>query len=187
MTDNLDELKRKWQEISARVDKLEETNQLITQRLANSNVATMQENLGNRIRHNGNIGFMLPLLAPSLVLVLDFPIWYAVIYAVVGIILGIKSRLLSKYILKGNLTSMPVAQAIEKAVKIKYKQQQGLIAGYVIFIILVIIGFFALPSKDMSVLIGACVGMVIGLAISIPRVATNMRMARMLIESLNDD
>lgn len=47
MTDNLDELKQKWQELSARVDVLEDINHKLTQRLACGKVTNLQQQLAD--------------------------------------------------------------------------------------------------------------------------------------------
>ena len=53
MTDNLDELKQKWQELSARVDVLEDINHKLTQRLACGKVTNLQQQLAGRIQRWG--------------------------------------------------------------------------------------------------------------------------------------
>lgn len=186
MTDNLDELKQKWQQMSARVEQLEETNLRLTERLAHSKVTTLQEKLAARIRRWGYIGFLLPFLAPVLSLDLGLPWWYSCLYGFYGLLAAANSFWLSHYIMEERLTDLPVSKAIERASRIKMRQQRCLIVGYISVVVLLGVGAFLLPESDMyeGVLVGGAVGAVVGFSIGTPRAVANIRMAKKMIESL---
>ena len=135
MTDNLDELKKQWQSLSTRVDNLAETNRRLSERLAKSNVTSLQESLASRIRRWAGIELVMPLLAPML-------------YSTIGL-------------------PWPICVA------------------YALFITSF---FYALPDKDNTwVMDGFAAGLVIGLAIGIPRAVANHRIARKLVDSLKEN
>jgi len=189
MTDNLDELKRKWQEMSARVDQLEETNLRLTECLAHSKVSSMQEQLADSVRRWGYVGFVLPIIAPTLTIVLHLPLWYALLYAVFGLVSAFNSFMFAKYIMAESLAEQPVAQAVKRAIKIRIRQHRRLISCFACAAILITIGAFLLPPGYMrtEVLIGGIVGLIIGLSIRIPRVMNDIRLAKNMVESLKED
>lgn len=186
MTDNLDELKQKWQELSARVDVLEDINHKLTQRLACGKVTNLQQQLAGRIQRWGYIGFLLPLLAPGLVYMLNLPVWYALLYAAFGLIAAVNSFMFTRYIRSQSLVEMPVADAIKRAVYIKTRQQRTYIAGFLFLLVFFVIGIIVFPSNQqtLEIFIGALVGLIAGLLIGIPRMITNIRIARRMVDSL---
>lgn len=186
MTDNLDELKQKWQELSARADVLEDINHKLTQRLACGKITNLQQQLAGRIQRWGYIGFLLPVLAPALVFKLDLPVWYALLYAAFGLVAAVNSFMFTRYIRSQSLVEMPVADAIKRAVYIKTRQQRTYIAGFLFLLVFFVIGIIVFPSNQqtLEIFIGALVGLVAGLLIGIPRMITNIRIARRMVDSL---
>lgn len=185
MTDNLDELKKQWQELSQRTQNLEEANRRLSERMARSKVCSTQERLADTIWRWSLTGFVLPVLAPLLHEAADLPWWYCGLYALFGVIFAAIWWNFANYIRAERLTDMPVAAAIERALIIKLRQQKIRTVAWICGIIIIGIGGFLIPVEDrMPTLIGGAIGLIVGLAISLPRIIANERMARSMVDDL---
>ncbi|WP_300911737.1 hypothetical protein [Muribaculum intestinale] len=185
MTDNLDELKKQWQELSQLTRNLEETNRRLSERMARSKVSSTQERLADTIWRWSFIGLVLPVLAPLLHETADLPWWYCALYALFGVVFAAIWWNFANFIRSERLTDMPVAAAIERALIIKLRQQKIRATAWICGIILIGTGGFLIPAGDrMPALIGGGIGLAAGLAIALPRVLANERMARSMVEDL---
>ena len=92
----------------------------------------------------------------------------------------------TRYIRSQSLVEMPVAEAIKRAVYIKTRQQRTYIAGFLFLLVFFVTGIIVFPSNQqtLEIFIGALVGLVAGLLIGIPRMITNIRIARRMVDSL---
>lgn len=188
MTDNLDELKKQWQSLSTRVDNLAETNRRLSERLAKSNVTSLQESLASRIRRCAGIGLVMPLLAPMLYSTIGLPWPICVAYALFGLMMAWLSFRFARFINSERLIDLPVSDAIMRASEIKSRQEHIRLLGMVCAALLIASVFYALPDKDNTwVMAGFAAGLVIGLAIGIPRAVANHRIARKLVDSLKEN
>lgn len=183
--DNLDLLKQQWKQLAARTDKLEDANRRLSERLAKSNVTSLQEMLATRIDQWGRVGYALPLLAPALYYIINIPWWYCLLYALFGIAMALTSVWFAGYVREKRLTILPVAEAVKRAVSIKLIQTRMRMCSFVAGMALLVLGGFLLPDVEReSVVLGGIIGLVVGLAISIPRCIANARMARRMVEEL---
>lgn len=188
MTDNLDELKRQWQRLSTRTDNLEEANRRLSERLAKSNVTSLQESLAGRIRRCAGVGFVLPLLAPALHSAMGLPWWICVAYALFGLIMAFLSFRFVKFIRAERLIDLPVSDAIIRASIIKARQEHIRTIGLVTAFILIGSIFYMMPDRDDTWLIAGFIsGIVLGLTFGLPRAITNHRIAKKLVESLKEN
>ena len=184
--DNLDLLKQQWKQLAARTDKLEDANRRLSERLAKSKVTSLQEMLATRIDQWGRVGYVLPLLAPALYYIIHIPWWYCLLYALFGIAMALTSVWFAGYVREKRLTILPVAEAVERAVSIKLIQTRMRMCSFVAGMALLVLGGFLLPEVEEreSVVLGGITGLIVGLAISIPRCIANARMARRMVEEL---
>lgn len=185
MTDNLDELKRQWQQLSQRTQNLEETNRRLSEQMARSKVTSTQERLADTIWRWSFVGLALPVLAPMLHEAAGLPWWFCAIYAVFGLVFSYAWWNFANFIRAKRLTDMPVKDAIERALTIKLKQQKIRLVALACVVILLACGGLILPDgSGEPALIGGGCGLIIGLAIAVPRIIANERMARSMIEDL---
>lgn len=187
MTDNLDELKRQWQKISVSTDSLKETDMRLSDRLKASRIGSNQERLASRISRCSIPGLILPVLAPILHYELALPWWYCILYAAYGIVMTAVGLLFARYIRAVNLALLPVAESVERAIRIRSIQNYIQLAGFMLCFAILFVGAWVLPDYlRVEVLYGASAGMVIGLAIAIPRLVSNIRLSRQLLDSIRE-
>ena len=185
--DDLDIIKQQWQRLAARTEALEQANQQMARQLASNKISSLQDRLANRISRLGWLGFVLPILAPLLYYLLNLPWWIAIAYAVFGIIMAALSLWIAEYIRAEDLASMPVAQALKRAVNIKKYQNRSRIFGIAccaVIIAGIVLMAPAGPERE-AILIGGSIGFVIGLAFGIHRCIINARLTRDLIKSFS--
>ncbi|MGN0210354.1 MAG: hypothetical protein ACI391_04490, partial [Muribaculaceae bacterium] len=65
-TPDLDLIKQQWQQLSVKVDNLEQANQRLSDQLARNNAKSYQQRLAGRVKSVSWAGLMLPVLAPML-------------------------------------------------------------------------------------------------------------------------
>ena len=184
--DDLDTLKKQWQQLAARTQNLEEANLRLARQLARTKTTSLQERLANRITRMGWFGLILPVLAPLLYFELDLPWWLAIFYGLFGLVMSILSFVLGEYIRAERLTELPVAEAIARATKIKLRQRQVRIVGIILGAVLIFLMAFMLPDSPerVPIIVGGSVGLAIGLAIGVHRSLVNARLAREIIRSV---
>lgn len=182
---NLEELKRSWQEMSVRIDKLEEDNRRLTTELAAGKASSAQQRLKKSVRISGCAGIILPVLAPFLVLSLNFPVWVAVIYAFFGIVMSVLDFAFAHYIGKYNYLAMPIVDSLQHAIQIQrylnYLQSFGIIVGMSVILIM---GFFVFRDTEYDIWIGMLVGFIVGIVFGIKKFITIRRDTRMIRDEL---
>lgn len=173
--------------MSTRIDNLEEANRKLSDRLAKSNVTSLQESLASRIRRWAGIGLIMPLLAPMLYSTVGLPWPICVAYALYGLIMAWLSFRFAQFINSERLIDLPVSDAIMRASKIKSRQEHIRLLGLVCALLILGAFYWTLPDKDNTwVMTGFATGLVTGLAIGIPRAIANHRIAKKLVESLKE-
>ncbi|MDO4319289.1 MAG: hypothetical protein Q4C34_01820 [Bacteroidales bacterium] len=186
MIDNIDDLKQQWRKMNVHADDLDRVNRKIGDRLSSGRVSSLQDRLARRIRRVRWIGLFVVLYSPVIYYTLPLSLTACIVYALFGALMTVLHQLLADYISEQPLVELPVADAIRRAVKIKVYQQQmravGICFGAVV-VMSIIMGL--IDAKEEEMLLGAVVGLAIGLCIGIPRCLRNARLARRLVESLS--
>lgn len=182
---DLDEFKEKWKTVNLRLDKLEENNERLAARLATSRATTAQQKLARTYFLTGIVAFLLPVMSPSLVSVLDLPVWVAVVYAVFGVVMGIANICISKYISRCDYLSMPVVEALRHAVKIQQIQRTGRLAAIIVSVLIIsLLGFHLLSHEDPYITVSFVIGLVTGLALGIVKCLKMLRLAKQIQQEL---
>lgn len=188
MDDELDKLRQQWRQLAVRQSDLEEANRRLSERLRNNRTESMQQSLARRSKAYIWIGLLLPALAPLLYYELHLPVWLCICYAEFGIVMMAFNLRFTIYIRSVQLTSLPVIEAIVRANKIRMTQSRIRMAGIVLGFLLIAAIAYMLPKDDnLPVLLGGALGLIVGLAVSIPRAIANSRLARNLVKSLSDE
>ena len=187
-TPDLDLIKQQWQQLSVKVDNLEQANQRLSDQLARNNAKSYQQRLAGRVKGISWAGLMLPVLAPMLYLSLNMPVWICFVYAIFGVVMCILNRRLSNFILSKNLLEIQATEALQHATAVRLYQKNVRILGSLLAILLLFGMYYVLPPSEHRsyILMGGVVGLVLGLAIAIPRCITNARLARRMAQSLSD-
>ncbi len=187
MTDNLDQLKEQWRRLSVGGQRLDDANRRITDELTRRRVSTTQQRLAKRLRKYVILGLVLPVLAPTLYYVLECPLWFAILYGLFGILMMVANAFLVNYIREADLISMPVADAVRRAVNIRLWQTRIRIMGIACgAALLASLFFFIADRNEPGLIFAGIIGLAVGLSVSIPRCLKNMRLARRLEESLSE-
>ncbi len=185
--DKLEELKIQWQQMEVRVNELSEANKRLSEQLAKDKTVSLQTRLAKRIRQHALAGLALPILAPSLYYILMMPLWICLVYAFFGILVMTINLDFASSIKNECLVELPVASAIRRAVQIKMGMERRVLLGIMLAIPLLITLAYALPEADReTILLGGAVGTIIGGAIGLRNFLTNHRLAKRLIESVQD-
>ncbi len=182
--DNLDNFKKLWQEQQARLNELEETNRELCRRLESSKTSTYQSRLVSSVRRQAFTGLLLPIIAPTICTVLNMPTWYGLLYALFGCIAAIAQFLFGNYIKAKDLVSLPVAEAVQRAIHIK---KTSLCIETVIIILataLLVIGAYIIVDHSPHIIIGASIGLVGGLTVGIYRRMKLCRIIKNMIDSI---
>lgn len=187
-TSDLDFIKQQWQQLSVKVDNLEQANQRLSDQLARTNAKSFQERLAGRVKRISWAGLLLPVLAPMLYFSLQMPVWICVVYAIYGIFMCILNRRLSAFILSKNLLEISATEALQHATAVRLYQKNLRILSAILAILLLFGMYYMLPVTEHHtfILMGGLVGLVLGLAFAIPRCITNARLARRMAQSLSD-
>ena len=115
-------------------------------------------------------------------------VWICFVYAIFGVVMCILNRRLSNFILSKNLLEIPATEALQHATAVRLYQKNVRILGSLLAILLLFGMYYVLPPSEHRsyILMGGVVGLVLGLAIAIPRCITNARLARSMAQSLSD-
>ena len=185
---DLDLIKQQWQQLSVKVDNLEQANRRLSDQLARTNAKSFQERLAGRVKRISWAGLLLPVLAPMLYYSLQMPVWICFVYAIFGIFMCILNRRLSTFILSKNLMEISATEALQHATAVRLYQKNVRILSAILAILLLFGMYYVLPPSEHQsyILMGGLVGLIIGLAFAIPRCITNARLARQMAQSLTD-
>lgn len=187
-TPDLDLIKQQWQQLSVKVDNLEQANQRLSDQLARNNAKSYQQRLAGRVKSVSWAGLMLPVLAPMLYFSLQMPVWICFVYAIYGIGMCILNRRLSAFILSKNLLEISATEALQHATAVRLYQKNVRILSAILAILLLFGMYYVLPPSEHQfyILIGGGVGILLGLAFAIPRCITNARLASRMAQSISD-
>lgn len=175
------------------MDRLEIENKLLARKLADSELKSSAEKLADKYRRNVWMGFMLPVIAPSVVIFLKFSLLTAILYAVFGVIMSMLNLMLYRYAKRGLDFTLPVVDTLRNALQLKRMNRLVLLSGIVMGFSL--IGLFAVDLIDLSqgdasynamgVLAGMAAGFVVGLPIGIRKTRAQTRLIRQIIDDLS--
>ena len=186
MTDNLDELKRQWQSLPSHDDELERTNRELGERLLRGKVSGTQQQLARRVERRSLVGLLLVVFAPIIYWELHMPLWYALCYGAFGVAMGAAQQCLARYIKGGRLAEMPVVEALERALRIGIWQKRLRMTGILAGAVLLFLFFYILTDQSRELLVGAILGLVVGLAIAVPMARKDISLARKLVDDLRE-
>lgn len=188
MPDSLEQLKQQWQELNLRVNHLDEANRELTDRLSRGHVTSTQQRLAHATRRWGLFAFTLIPMAFVVYHTMLMPLWLSIVYAAFGLVMGCLVLWLAAYINRERLVDLPVTQAYDRARLIHKLQWQCRGVGIVLGGILVILMLYYLnQDSDSSMLISACVGLVLGAIIGIAKARNHNRMSNRLIKDTRPD
>lgn len=187
-TPDLDLIKQQWQQLSVKVDNLEQANQRLSDQLALNKAKSYQQRLASRVKSISWAGLLLPVLAPMLYFSLNMPVWICFVYAIYGIGMCNLNRRLSAFILSKNMLEISATEALQHATAVRLYQKNVRILSVFLAVMLLFGMYYVLPPSEHRsyILIGGGVGLVLGLAFAIPRCITNARLARRMAQSLSE-
>lgn len=187
MTDNLEDIKSKWQSIKVDNESLRRANERLSDELRRRPVESLQDRLAGRIFRNCILAIVLPLLAPVLYFTLKMPMWLTIFYAAFGLMMCGLQTFLYEYIKREQLTLMAVVDAIERAVHFKLYQLRIRLVGMIVGMTLVTgIFVYLVDADDLVALYGAIVGLVVGLAVGCYKFYTDLAISKKIIKSLEE-
>lgn len=186
---DLDDLKDKWQKLEVRADRLEEDNRRLAAELARGRVQSVKTKLVRHYRIAFCQCFMLPLFAPTLIVVLDFAPWVAWVYGIFGIVMAVLNGLFARSIEKTDIISLPVAEALKEAVRMRTRHRRLRTAGIIMCIVVISSMFGQVIGVDDGSFFydGMVSGMIIGLVIGIPLGLVKEFRARRLIRRMREE
>lgn len=190
---DINDLRQSWQQIGARLERLEIENKLLARKLADSELKSSAEKLVDKYRRNVWLGLVLPLIAPSVVIVLRFSMLTGILYGAFGLIMSILNIVLYRYARQGLDFSRPVVDTLRIALQLKKMNRLVLFSGIVLGSSL--IGLFIVDLIDVSqidasynvmgVSLGMAVGFAVGLPIGIRKARTQNHLIRQIIDDLS--
>lgn len=184
---DIEQLKDIWNRTKVDNDRLRQANRQLSEQLATAKAGSLQDAFARRVRNYSIIALLLPLIAPMLYYVLSMPLWVSVVYSLFGVICFAINFWLFRYIKAYRLASMPVLQAVTRATKIRYYQIRTRIACIVLGLpVIVILLALLYDSGDAAIIISAFVGLVIGLAIGITKLMTDLSYTRRMLAALSE-
>ena len=180
---DFDLLKNKWQSVSLSSEHLDATNRRMAHELCVRRASSIQHKLARSYRRFSAFGFVLPLLAP-LLLLLKLPVWLIVVYGAFGILMGAIYCSFARYIDRDDYFMLPIVDAVEHVIKIRMRQRDILIFGTVFGIAIIIPLFISFYHFDPSTLWGGIAGGIIGGWIGLKKELKFFRMSRRLLAEL---
>lgn len=182
----LEELKVQWNQLSVRVDRLEEENRRLASELATGRATSAQQRLASHYTKHALIGLLLPLLAPMLVFVLDMPLWVAVLYGLLGLLCMAADLIFARYIRRSNFAILPVVNSLENMLKAKKYQRRMQIVFIIIGGIFLGGAFFPALEDEPSVMIGALIGLIIGICCGLTLYFKKVRLINEILKELKE-
>lgn len=182
----LEELKVQWNQLSVRVDRLEEENRRLASELATGRATSAQQRLASHYTKHALIGLLLPLLAPMLVFVLDMPMWVAVLYGLLGLLCMAADLIFARYIRRSNFAILPVVNSLENMLKAKKYQRRMQIVFIIIGGFFMGGAFFPALEDEPSVMIGALIGLIIGICCGLTLYFKKVRLINEILKELKE-
>jgi Na+/melibiose symporter-like transporter len=182
---DLEQLKAQWKSVDFATDNMDETNRELTRQIAVNHASSVRQRLAKIHKHTAIVGFMLPVLAPLLYLVFNMPMWISLLYAVFGLLMSGLNLAFVRYVLGCDYTSLPIVEACAHAVKVDAWRRWLLVIGWVGMIVVIVPLLTVIYQAEGSdVFVGGIVGLVIGLAIALPRCYRSYKLTKELNEIL---
>ncbi|MDE6331600.1 MAG: hypothetical protein K2L80_03265 [Muribaculaceae bacterium] len=184
---NPDDIRQNWQMLNRKVDALDERTRSLAIELRTTKSQTLQQRLSRRYRTQSFIGMLLPVLSPTVVWV-GLPVWVAVLYGIVGVVMAAIHMWFARFISRSDYKSMPVVDAMAHAAKILRMQIRIKKTGYLLGCIIVIPLLYEIWNLgQIDLFISAVTGGVIGGIFGLYKQRVNNRIARQLVETLEND
>lgn len=184
---NLDEIRREWQALSADVNKLAEANKMLVAKLAAEKATSKQQILRRQYTIFAVISFLvLPVLAfVALYGYLDAPLWLCLLYAAGGIVFGALDVWFVSMIGSVDYIDLPTSEAVAHASRMILWQARlravGIAAATVIILPLL---WFMYRIDQPGVLVGGIAGLVIGGVLGTLKYRSLRRTARRMLADL---
>jgi cation transport ATPase len=183
---DLEQFKSQWQSVNIKVDRLSEANRELTQKLASQHAVSLKQKLAKKYNRIAIVGLCLPLLSFVLYYELNMPVWLCIVYAIFGLVAAYMNYNLAKFILHTDYISMPIAEAIKHAVKIRRRQRKTMM--FLLFLALLVLwALFAQVYTIAPELMIACyIGLGIGVIIDIILSTKSFRLSKKILSELED-
>lgn len=188
---DFEELKTNWNKACINNEMLKADNLRLARELATGRAQTARYKLASYYFRSSFCAILLPALSPSLVLILDMPVWLALAYAIFGCIMGAVNIRFSKYIKHCDYTSVSTVEALSIAIKIARYQRYIRSFGIFVSVILVVSMFYiAIDRCEYNMITGFIFGLVFGLimaAVKYIRMSSLVRQMKEELQSLLED
>ena len=185
---SLESLRRQWQQVTIKAEKLEATNAELTRRLKAERAGSVRDRLARRFRAQTILSAALPLLAALIYFENMVSAPFAIIYGVFGLIMCVSGIWFTRYVKHSDFIACPTVEALHRAYDISRWRQRFRIMGWLMALIVVVWLFIEMAkSGNDSAMIGACVGLAIGLPIGIYKEIVTARLTRRMLKELEDD
>lgn len=184
---NPEDIRHNWQILNQKIDMLDERTIALAQELTFTKAKTLQQRLCSRYRNQSLFGLLLPVLSPIIVWV-GLPVWVAILYGFIGVCLAIIHLWFARFVDRTDFTAMPIVEAMAYAAKVLKMQMKIKRTGYLLGAIIaapLLYEIWSLGQADLF--ISAVVGGVIGGFIGLHKQRVNNRIARQLVETLEND
>lgn len=183
---DIEELKQQWNQLSVRVDRLEQENRRLAAELATGRAVSAQQKLVRRFMLHGFCGLILPLLAPLLVLVLNMPLWVAVLYALLGLVCMLIDFYLADSVRKRNIAKDSVVENLQFIISLKKKQRQIQLVLIGVCLLFLAFAFYPFIKEEPSIVIGAFIGAIIGATLGFLEYRRKIKLINEIIAELRE-
>ena len=185
---SFESLRRQWQQVTIKANKLEATNAELTRRLKAERADSVRDRLARRFRTQAMLSGVLPLLAALIYIEDMVSAPFAIIYGVFGVIMCVSGIWFTRYVKNSDFISCPTIEALRRAYKISRWRQRFRIMGWLMALIVVAWLFIEMVKYgNDSAIVGACVGLAIGLPIGIYKEIVTARLTRRMVRELEED
>lgn len=183
---DLEQFKAQWQSANIKVDRLNEANRELTQKLASQRAISLKQKLAKKYKRIAIVGLFLPILSIVLYYELSMPIWLCAIYAIFGLVAAYINYDFARFILRTDYISMPIAEAVKHAIKIRVRQRNTMLL--LSFMALCVLwALFSQVYKIEPELIIACyIGLAIGVIIDIIISTKSFRLSKKILSELEE-
>lgn len=182
---NLQQLKTVWQQTQVRPELISEDAERMARLAAAGRAQTATQKLAKYSRKSFYISCTLPLLAPSLVVILGLPLWVAIAYGAFGIVMAIVNYLHSQYLKSIDIASLPLVPALVIAQTIRRRtlriQVYGMMAAFALIATMLV---SALDISSTATLWGFGIGLIVGLFIATIKLRRSWRLIRTIQQEL---
>lgn len=184
---NLDDIRREWQALSADTRKLAEANRILVARLAAEKATSKQQNLRRQYLAFAVVSFLLlPTLAyTGLYLLLDAPLWLCWLYAAGGLFFGVCDLCYARMIGSVDYIGLPTCEAVAHVSRLILWQARLRAMGIATAVVIVApLFWFMYQMNKPDVLIGGAAGLVIGAVLGTLKYNSLRRIARRMLDDL---